>query len=77
MTPIFFLDSFIIAICHFDSHDILFAMSALIALIITASIIGSFHWFLMRTVEEYSSYGQQGGSYREWREFEKAKAQLP
>ena len=52
-------------------------MSALIALIITALIIGSFHWFLVKTVEEYSSYGQQGGSFREWKEFEKAKAQLP
>lgn len=77
MAPIFFLDTYIFTILNYDSYDILFAMSALIALIITASIIGSLHWFLVKTVEEYSSYGQQGGSFREWKDFEKAKAQLP
>lgn len=47
-------------------------MSALIALIITASIIVSFHFYVMKSVDGYSSYGQ-GGSFREWKEFERQK----
>lgn len=48
-------------------------MSALIALIITASAICSIHMLLMKSIENYDGYGQQGGSYREWRDFEKQK----
>lgn len=47
-------------------------MSGLIALIITASIIVSFHLYVMKSVDGYSSYGQ-GGSFREWQEFERQK----
>jgi len=50
-------------------------MSALIALIITVSILASFHYLLMKSVDGYSDYGQ-GGSFREWQEFEREKMQL-
>lgn len=55
-----------------DTAGILFGMSALIALIITASIIGSLHYMFIKTVDGYTNYGQ-GGSFREWQEFEKQK----
>ena len=51
-------------------------MSALIALIITASAITSIHLLLMKSIDGYESYGQQGGSFREWREFEKQKLDI-
>jgi hypothetical protein len=50
-------------------------MSGLIALIITASIIVSFHYYVMKSVDGYSAYGQ-GGTYREWQDFEREKMQL-
>lgn len=50
-------------------------MSALIAFIVTASIIVSFHYYVMKSVDGYSSYGQ-GGTFREWQQFEQEKMQL-
>jgi hypothetical protein len=59
-----------------DESGILFGMSALIALIITSSVVYSLHTLLMKSVENYDSYGSQGGSFREWREFEREKMQI-
>jgi hypothetical protein len=43
-----------------------------IVLILTATAIFSVHRFVMNSVESYDSYGN-GGSFREWKEFEKQK----
>lgn len=75
MAPIYFPDNMSISISFRDIAAILFVMSALIALIITAVIIVSFHYFFMKTVDGYTSYGQ-GGTFREWQEFEREKMQL-
>jgi len=43
-----------------------------IVLILTVTAIFSAHRFVMNSVESYDSYGN-GGSFREWKEFEKQK----
>jgi hypothetical protein len=43
-----------------------------IVLILTATAVVSIHKFLMSAVESYDGYGN-GGSFREWKEFEKQK----
>jgi hypothetical protein len=43
-----------------------------IVLILTVTAIFSAHRFVMNSVESYDSYGN-GGSFREWKEFERQK----
>jgi hypothetical protein len=42
-----------------------------IVLILTVTAIVSLHRFVMNSVESYDGYG--GGSFREWKQFEKEK----
>jgi hypothetical protein len=42
-----------------------------IILILTAAVVLSLHGYLMRAVESHEGYG--GGSFREWKDFEKQK----
>ena len=45
----------------------------IIALILAFTVIVSTHLFVMDSVDKFNGYGDGGGSYREWIEFEKEK----
>lgn len=47
-----------------------------IALFIALTAAISLHVFVMNSVDSYNSYGDNGGSFREWTEFEKQKLKL-
>ena len=51
-------------------------MPMIIAFLITSFIVVSLHHFVMNSVDNFNGYGDNGGSYREWREFEKQKLSL-
>ena len=46
-------------------------ISMIIALILTLSVVVSTHLFVMDSVDKFNSYGDTGGTYREWAEFER------
>jgi hypothetical protein len=48
------------------------AMTALIILGFLGIVAGIFHLFLVRSIDQYTAYGQ-GGTFREWNEFERQK----
>jgi len=48
----------------------------IIAFLITAAIVVSTHSFLMNSIDKFDRYGDTGGSFREWTEFEKQKNPL-
>jgi len=45
----------------------------IIAILITTVIVVSTHSFIMHSVDRFDRYGDSGGSFREWTEFEKQK----
>jgi hypothetical protein len=47
-----------------------------IALFIALVSVVAIHLFVMDSVDSYSGYGDNGGSFREWTEFEKQKLKL-
>lgn len=51
-------------------------MPMIIAFIISSLAVVSLHLFVMNSVDNFNGYGDNGGSYREWREFEKQKLSL-
>ena len=48
----------------------------IIAIFLMLTVVATIHLFVMNSVDNYNSYGDNGGSYREWVEFEKQKLQL-
>ena len=48
----------------------------IIALIVASFAVISTHLFVMKSVDKFNGYGDGGGSYREWQEFEKQKLSL-
>lgn len=48
----------------------------IIAIFLMLTVVASIHLFVMNSVDSYNGYGDNGGSYREWTEFEKQKLQL-
>jgi hypothetical protein len=48
------------------------AMTALMILWFLGLVAGTFHIFLARSIDQYTGYGQ-GGTFREWKDFEKQK----
>lgn len=52
------------------------AMTALIILGFLGLVAGTFHIFLARSIDQYTGYGQ-GGTFREWNEFQREKMFLP
>jgi hypothetical protein len=46
-------------------------ISMIIALILTLSVVVSTHLFVMDSVDKFNGYGDGGGTYREWAEFER------
>jgi hypothetical protein len=48
----------------------------IIVLILTSFAVISTHLFVMKSVDKFNGYGDGGGSYREWQEFEKQKLSL-
>jgi hypothetical protein len=51
-------------------------MPMLIVIILTSFAVISTHLFVMKSVDRFNGYGDGGGSYREWQEFEKQKLSL-
>jgi len=49
-------------------------MTALIVLALFGIAAGIFHYFFIKAVDGFTGYGQ-GGSFREWQEFERDKLQ--
>ena len=48
----------------------------IIAIFLMLTAVASLHLFVMNSVDSFNGYGDNGGSYREWTEFEKQKLQL-
>jgi predicted alpha/beta hydrolase len=48
----------------------------IIAFLLASFVVVSIHLFVMDSVDKFNGYGDSGGSYREWREFEKQKLSL-
>ena len=48
----------------------------IITILITAAIVVSTHSFLMNSIDKFDRYGDNGGSFREWVDFEKQKNPL-
>ena len=48
----------------------------IIAFLLSSFVVVSVHLFVMDSVDKFNGYGDSGGSYREWREFEKQKLSL-
>ena len=51
-------------------------MPMIIAFLLSSFVVVSVHLFVMDSVDKFNGYGDNGGSYREWREFEKQKLSL-
>jgi hypothetical protein len=48
----------------------------IIVFMLTSLAVISLHQFVMKSIDEFNGYGDGGGSYREWQEFEKQKLSL-
>ena len=46
-------------------------ISMIIALILALLVVVSTHLFVMDSVDKFNGYGDGGGTYREWVEFER------
>jgi hypothetical protein len=51
-------------------------MPMIISLILTSAVVVLLHTFVMGSVDGFDRYGDNGGSYREWIDFEKQKNHL-
>ena len=51
-------------------------MPMIIAFSLLFTVVSTIHLFVMKSVDNYNGYGDNGGSYREWIEFEKQKLQI-
>lgn len=51
-------------------------MPMIIVFFLLFTAVATLHLFVMKSIDSYNGYGDSGGSYREWTEFEKQKLQI-